>query len=452
MDWDRSIAKIWKTYQGKFTILRLVLFACLAFSIVLTCPPPEAVTRVFYNFSIQISILLVIVLGLVFGKKGMFWESTSLMLTIVLFGLPLIYKWQTAKFDGVLFGGFLPWSDAYMYYSGAQRLMTGGYLNEVASWRPLFSGSLTTFLFLTANNLRLTLAVWAALNGIAVFLAGREIQKAHGAFAAALFVTVCYWYYCPIAGTAMTENLGFCFGSLGFACLLRGTESKNLRWMVSGLFVLTIALSIRAGAFFILPMLLLWFLILYQMDFGWKGFVLVSTAVLIAMTSNVIFKKVIGNPESVLFSNYSYTLYGLASGNAGWKQVLIDFPEAKPNEIYPVAIHKISQEPMLFVRGMARAFQDYFSMGSGGFSFLRLIGDKNIGNRLLWVFTLLGIAISLLTYKRPLSLMILMAFLGVLSSTLLVPRSTRIPCGSMLRPSHSPPSFLRLVWFFSRWP
>ncbi len=344
-----------------------------------------------------------------------------MILILVLFSLPLIYKWQTAKFDGVIFGGLLPWADANGYYTGAQRLMEGGYLTEFATRRPLFTGFFTILLVVTGNNLQVSLAILAALNGLATFVAAREIQKAHNAFVAAGFVAICYWYYCAIAGTAMTENLGFCFGALALAFLVRGVERNKLGKIGFGLFLLTIALSIRAGAFFILPALLLWVGLMYKRESGWKGIVLVGMAVVVALTSNMIFKKVIGNPKGVLFSNYSYTLYGLASGNAGWKQVLIDVPNVKENEIFGLALNKIKSDPALFGLGMIRAFQDYFSMGNGGFSFLRLIRDKNLGNHILWVLTWLGIGTVLFSPKRSLSWMILFAFLGILSSTLLVP-------------------------------
>lgn len=109
-------------------------------------------------------------LGLVFHQKGLAWETLSLILVMVLFGIPLIYKWQTAKFDGVIFGGLLPWSDANMYYISAQRLMAVSYLNEIASWRPIFTGSLTVLLFFTGNNLQVSLAVLVVLSAVAAFL------------------------------------------------------------------------------------------------------------------------------------------------------------------------------------------------------------------------------------------------------------------------------------------
>jgi hypothetical protein len=101
---------------------------------------------------------------------------------------------------------------------------------------------------------------------------------------------------------------------------------------------------------------------------------------------------------------------------------LIDHPYVNRDEIFNLAINKIKKEPGLFVQGITRSFQDYFSMANGGFSFLRLIYDKkNLGNHLLWVLTWMGVAVALFYRRRPLSWMILFTFFGVLLSTALVP-------------------------------
>ena len=80
---------------------------------------------------------------------------------------------------GYLIGGLLPWSDAAGYYSGAQHLIYDGYLTEWATRRPLFSGFLAVLFSATSDNLQITLAILAMLNGLAVFFASRAIQKNH---------------------------------------------------------------------------------------------------------------------------------------------------------------------------------------------------------------------------------------------------------------------------------
>jgi hypothetical protein len=160
---------------------------------------------------------------------------------------------------------------------------------------------------------------------------------------------------------------------------------------------------------------------MYTKVFGWKGIATVTFAVLIAMTSNVIFQKSIGSPNGVLFSNYSETLYGLASGNAGYARIYEDHPNVNYNDIYGLALDKIRREPGLLFQGMAGAFKDYFTGGMGAFSFLRLVNDKNTGNYSLWILTWAGIATFLCRPKKALSWMMLFAFIGILFSTFLLP-------------------------------
>jgi hypothetical protein len=421
MNIRRATLEIWARYSNVFVALFMLLVASLIFTLVLIYPPPVSITNLLFNFHIQTGLLVVVLFTLIFAKKGLGWEGISLVFVIVLFGLPLIYKWQTAKLTGIMLGGLLPFSDANGYYAGAQSLMTGSSLSEFATRRPLFSGFFSVLLALTENNSQTSLAILAAFHGAATFFAAREIQKAHTAFAAATFVIVCYWYYCGIAGTIMTENLGFGFGCLGLVFLLQGGQRKTLWKIGFGLFLLTIALNVRAGAFFILPALLLWFAITYKKDFGWKGFLFASMAVFVAMTGNVIFTRAVGHPQGAIFSNYPYTLYGLASGNAGWRQVERDFPNAKPDEIIELAIRKIQRKPAQFALGMARAFQEYFSARTGAFSFLRLIYASDTASRLLWILTWMGVATALFSFTRNLSWMVLFAFLGIVASTTLVP-------------------------------
>ncbi len=412
------------TSPGVPAALSAFSIALLVNALILIIPPPFPLTRTLFNFRLDVAFLLVIVLGLVFSRKGIAWDTASLTLTLVLFSIPLIYKWQTARYDGYLLGGLLPWSDAHAYYSGAHHLMSEGSLTLWATRRPLFAGLLSVLLSITGGNLQVSLAILAVINGLAVFLASREIQKIFGPFTAATFLAICYWYYCAHAGITASEQLGLCFGSLGTAFLIRGAQQKeSLRWAAYGLFLLTLALNARAGAFFILPILALWFGINYRKGSSWQKPILVGIAVIIVgMTANLSMVKMIGPAHTVPFSNYAYTLYGLASGNQGWSQVIRDYPEVKEEEVFGLAIQKIKENPSLFLIGTLRSYQDYFTKERGPFSFLGLVNDrKKMGNQLLWILTWAGLASSLLKHKQGQHGLILAAFVGILLSVSLVP-------------------------------
>ena len=418
------IAPHYNSSNGKLLSTLLMLFIALpAYTLVLLIPPPASIIEILYNFYLVIAFLLIILLGLVFSRTELAWDIISLTLVMILFSLPLIYKWQTARFYGYMFGGFLPWSDAQGYYTGAHHLMYDGNLSSWATRRPLFPGFLAVLLSITGNNLQISLIILAAMNGLAIFLASREIQKEHGSFTATTFLAICYWYYCALAGTTATEQLGVCFGSLGMAFLIRGANNETIGKTVYGLLLLTIALNARAGAFFILPIIVLWLGINYKNALGWRKPMVVGIAmVIIGMMGNLVLVKVVGSSGGVPFSNYSYTLYGLASGNKGWGQVIEDYPGVREDEVFGLAIQKIQENPSLFFQGIVNSYQEYFTTVSGPFSFLKLVDDrKYMDNQILWLLTWLGLVSALLKRKQAQSGLILAAFFGILLSAGLVP-------------------------------
>jgi hypothetical protein len=369
------------------------------------------------------AILLVIFLGLAFSRKGMVWPTISLTLTLVLFSIPLIYKWQTAGFYGYLIGGLLPWSDAAGYYSGAQHLLYDGHLTTWATRRPLFGGFLAVLLSATGNNLQVTLVILATLNGLAVYVAAREIEKRYSSWIAATFLIICYWYYCAHAGITASEQLGLCLGVLSLAILIHGIQNESIRKVAFGLFVLTVGLNARAGAFFILPVIIVWLGIVFHPQLGWRKTIALGIgAVMLGMLGNLCLAKTIGAPDAVPFSNYSYTLYGLASGNAGWSQVIRDHPDVKEGEVLGLALEKIRDNPSLFIIGILHSYRDYFTTSYGPFSFLGIVNDRrNLGNLLLMALTGIALVIAIQRREQRQYSLMLAAFLGIFLSVSLVP-------------------------------
>jgi len=127
-------------------------------------------------------------------------------------------------------------------------------------------------------------------------------------------------------------------------------RTKSLKHALSGLGLLCLALNARAGAFFILPILVLWFLMtFYPKTRLWRTLGLSIIVVMLPFVFNFLLFKTIADQRSTPFSNYSYTLYGLASsGNKGWTQVIYDYPNIQESEIMSLAIQKIRSDPVLF--------------------------------------------------------------------------------------------------------
>jgi hypothetical protein len=155
MDLKRFNPLYWNSSsRGILTALLMLSIAIATYTLVLLIPPPASLIGLLYNFHLAIAFLLVVFFGLVFSRKELSWDIISLTLVLILFGLPLIYKWQTARFYGYMFGGLLPWSDAQGYYTGAHHLMYDGNLSSWATRRPLFAGFLAVLLSNTGNNLQ----------------------------------------------------------------------------------------------------------------------------------------------------------------------------------------------------------------------------------------------------------------------------------------------------------
>lgn len=386
-------------------------------------PPDVEFTRQYFEFGLDRVAFLLVLFTILFNLKGHSGKGLGFLFTLLLFCVPLLYKWQTADYYSTL-GGLLPLRDANAYYQGAQNLIYGYPLADTAAFRPIFTSFLSVAMRLTNGNLQAALVFLVGLNAVVAYLAAREVQQNFNSnFAAALFLVLGYMFYRRFGGTLLTENLGYCLGNLALIFLIRGSARQNIRLLVYGIFLLTIGLNARAGAFLILPTLALWLGLSFRRAQGfWRPFALGALAVALGMGANWGLVKLINSSSAEAFSNYSYTLYGLAVGNKGWEQAGIDHPDASPSQVYDLAFQQIRQDPALFAKGVAGAYADYFVASKGAFSFLLLKHDRNdIANLALWAlsFTGLGLAFArrdLMTYSISLAF-----FAGILFSVGLVP-------------------------------
>ena len=387
-------------------------------------PPPIAIIKPFSEFHLGMTILLVIFFGLIFNRRGSLWDTLSLTLVLILFGISLIYKWQTAHYGGQLLGGYFPLSDAGDYHAGAQLLMTGNHVNPFSGRRPFFAGFLAVILSITGNNLQISVGIIVALTAISIYLTAREIQNVSNSFNAAVYLMLCYWYYFPFAGSLMTESLGLILGSLALAFLLKATRGGlNLKYFCYGLFSLTIALNARPGAFLILPALVIWIGLLFYKSGRTKYVLLVLTFIVaLGMIANVALNKMIGNPEITTYSKYSEFLYGLVTGGQGWRAMAIDHPEMTESEIFRLSIEIFKKEPGLLFKGIAKSYADYFAPVNGAFSFLRLVYvQNNIPDRILWVLLGTGLLTAFVKYKQKKYGLLLAGFAGIFLSLTFVP-------------------------------
>jgi hypothetical protein len=322
-----------------------------------------------YGFTIAL-IPFGLLLYLAFKKSG--YSGIFLGLTVVLigFGLPLVGLWGSGESESHLLAGLIPMKDAAFYYVDAKRLLAGFPSTDFSSRRPLFTVILALILGLTGQNLQVSLAVLVVITALACYLAAREIQATHGTLAAIFFICINFMFYRLEIGKTQTEALGFPLGVLGFLFIWRAVRNKQLSLSLLGLFLLSLALNARAGAFFILPALVLWITMTAKKKQQFFFFVLSSLAVILGFALNYLIFRAITTPgEGALFSNFSHTLYGLVTGGRGWAAIFDDHPEiwllhepVLSQTIYHYAFEAFLSNPFNTIIGAVRNWATFFSL------------------------------------------------------------------------------------------
>jgi len=351
-----------------------VIVALLIFSLILLNVSPEIFrtislkARTGFGEFIPFFILLLYASFRLPGPWGRFFSVT---LTFAFFGLVLAGLWQTGQSQSTVFNGIVPLYDASYYYADALRLMAGQNLSSFSARRPLFPGLLAVLLTLTGRNLMASLGILTAITAGACYLAAKEIQRTHGAEAAAFVLTILFLFYRYNSGLVMSESLGVTLGALGFVLIWRGIADFKQAIVWAGFFLTTLALNARAGAFFVLPFLLLWGAWIFRMPgkkFSLKFFLGGLAAIGAGFLLNWLVFRLLAVSSGVLFANFSYTLYGLASGGKYWTYIFTVHPEVlklpepyQSNTIYRLAFEQILQNPSLLLQGMLHNWSMFFS-------------------------------------------------------------------------------------------
>src|SRR5258708_28535574 len=237
------------------------LFALLIFSWILSNAPSTIFGTLAHKARISFAEFIpffILLLYAAFQIRGPLGRFFSITLVFMFFALSLGGLWETGQSQSTVLNGIVPLFDASRYYSDALRLIAGQDLSSFSARRPLFAGLFAVLLTISGRNLMVALAILAATTAAACYLAAREIQRTHGAEAAVLVLTILYLFYRYNNGLVMSEGLGLSLGVLGFALIWRGASELQQRLVWFGLFVSTLALNARAGAFFVLPFVLVW--------------------------------------------------------------------------------------------------------------------------------------------------------------------------------------------------
>lgn len=295
----------------------------------------------------------------------------------------LVHLWSLG-YEGrnAVFGGVLPWSDSIGFYSDAMRLVHGARFTAASSRRPLFVAVLAGLLNLGDGNLRLALAVIALVSAVAISAPALEVWRTHGFRAALMVYAPLLWFERRWTGFVQTEHFGLPVGALGFVLFWRASAladsdpRRAKRLATGGLFALALALLARAGAFFVLPALLLW--MTRTLASTPRERVRITAGGVLALALAFGFNKVVlaSVGRGVAFSDYPAIVYGLIHGE-DYTKLTEDHPalrelpvERRVAESWRVVRSEALGHPLWVVRGFARSGAELFASPNGIFSYL----------------------------------------------------------------------------------
>ncbi len=290
---------------------------------------------------------------------------------MTIFAMSLSYLWTSGYSDNLIIGGLLPYKDGKFYSYGADLILSG--LSVIganqATERPLFPGFLASLFLITGGNLKLTLAFIIQLMGAGLYVAARQVRNFFGAWAGSIFAVLMYFHIKPWIGYLLSESLGFALGCFAFALILLSASKPKWIDLLPGVSALLVAVSARAGAFIIFPMLAIWA--------GWarraeKKFSLKTTGSMFGFfivgffLVNSAYSRLLGISPGSSFRNFSYALYGQARGGTGWHSAIVEVGTRDPAAIYRAIWEYFREHPMDLFIGFAKSYRDFFMFGEQG--------------------------------------------------------------------------------------
>jgi len=284
--------------------------------------------------------------------------------------LPVFGYWAGGRTHANAIGGLLPWNDAAGYYNCARALIDGGVLDSFCQRRPHYSGYLTGLFALSGERLQLTLLLQAGIIALAAFLFVRVIARRWGLAAGFMALAPVVAFSGEYSITTLTENLGLPLGLLAAAILLTGINPRRTDALAFGAFLLSVAINARAGAFFVLPLLVLWPLVLRELSLA--GRIKLAAVLFVSVAAGFVVGPVLttllGGSADSTHANFSYTIYGIVAGGKGWLHIYQVHPElvakslpesVRAANVYAATWELFQQQPGLTAQGLLKGFLKY---------------------------------------------------------------------------------------------
>ena len=337
--------------------------------------------------------------------------------------------WRTGASGHLGAAALLPVSDALGYFQCA--LLAGepaagsavadpAHYAIPAEWcsrRTVWPLSLLSLLWLAGWRAGLALLLQAILIGVTLGLAVRAAWQAFGVAAAAVLAAVGLLFAAAWAtGTFMTEVYGMAAGLCGAALLLRHAVQRDPIALAVGLALLSLALTARAGALFVLPLLLAWGYLGLCPPGRWRApaaAALVIAALLVGPALQWLGAMHYMGEVTNTGGNFATSLYGLSTGSRDWAQAYRDFAPlfaARPESevfahIQQRAIENIVSQPAVFLESLRAAGTGFLRQP---FALTDDLAASSVPALLMW----LGVVYALIRVRERAFSLLLVVFAG----------------------------------------
>jgi hypothetical protein len=403
------------------------LFALSFGALALVAAQPTAAIDLRYHWASAPSLLMLIAFAA--RRLPSVLRSQVLGLGALLLSLIVLWwTWQEGMSNWNFIVGILPSYDASSYFSDAQRILAGLPISDASSRRPLFAAFFAALLGIAGNDLQAALLLTTLLVMAALLLCVRLLPTPH--VLTTVFVLVIFLYYRRFIGTTLTEHLGLALGLMAFGCLVRGVRDRSRLLISGGMFLLALALNARAGAFFILPLLILWFAHLEATPgriISWKWLAVLVVAVAAGFAANLVILLLMGGRGAAAFSNFAYTFYGLVYGG-DWTLAAVQHPELAPLSanvhaaaIFSLALQHVLDQPISLLLGAIKAWAVFLPTVYIFAASHHSMAIALVPYFVLSVLAAFGLFCCLRDRHDPLASMILVALVGIWISVPFVP-------------------------------
>ncbi len=234
------------------------------------------------------------------------------------------------------FQGVFPWSDANGYFDGPKNFVRTGNLDIWNSRRPFTSLYYSSLNLISFNNFYIALIIRNILFSLALSSCLILIYKKFGLLTLSLTSFFMFVYSAIFIPTTLSEIPGLTLGCLSFSICWFSIEKRNSALFLFGLFLYCLALNARSGAFFILPLLLIYYV--FNFSKNKSKMILLTllgiTTILSSFLMSFILVKYFGDQtvKGIMQGNFSPTLYGLVSGGKGWNYAYMKFQNFNGND------------------------------------------------------------------------------------------------------------------------